>query len=291
MSPDPTTLFERERPRLLRLAYRMLGSRRDAEDVVQDAWLRWQPHAGRAVESPAAYLTTIVSRTCLDLLRSAHARRVEYVGEWLPEPIVDGEFSRYLDDAESRLEVAEELSLGMLLLLERLNPVERAVFVLRESLGFSYAEIAGIVERTEEHCRQIDRRARQRLGDARRAQPVPPEARARLLERFLGAIRGGDVDGLVALLAAECVSVADGGGMPGIAREPVVGADRVARYFIGLARKAPPDTSWRIGELNGAPGLLTSVGGRLHNVVAIELDGDRIARFLDVVNPAKLPAT
>ncbi len=253
MELDHAAVFERERPRLLRLAYRMLGSQRDAEDIVQDAWIRWAAQDPAAVQAPAAFLSTVVSHASLDALRSAHARRVEYVGEWLPEPILGSGFERYVDDAETRLEATEAVSLALLRLLERLNPVERAVFVLREFLGFSYAEIATIVERSEEHCRQIERRARQRLGDPQRARPVPMEARRRLLDHFLGAVREGDVEGLVAILAEDCVSVADGGGVPGVAREPVLGADRVARYLVGLSRKAPPGTRWEIGELNGLP--------------------------------------
>lgn len=288
MQPDPTALFEHERPRLLRLAYRMLGSHRDAEDIVQDAWLRWAAQTREMVQSPSAFLSTIVSRACLDALRSAHARRVEYVGEWLPEPILRDSFERYVQDAELRFDVAEDVSLALLRLLERLNPVERAVFVLRESLDFSYAEIAAVVDRSEAHCRQIERRARQRLGDPTRARPVPADARRRLLAQFLGAVRDGDVDGLVSLLAADCASIADGGGRAGVAREPVFGSDRVSRYLMGLARKAPPDTRWEVGEVNGAPGIFTYVNDQLHNVIAFDMEFDRIRQLLIIVNPEKL---
>jgi RNA polymerase sigma-70 factor (ECF subfamily) len=290
MKPDPTELFEHERPRLLRLAYRMLGSHRDAEDVVQDAWLRWAAQTHETVLSPSAYLSTTVSRACLDMLRSAHVRRVDYVGEWLPEPILGDSFERYVHDAEARFDVAEDVSLALMRLLERLNPVERAVFVLRESLDFSYAEIAAVVERSEEHCRQIERRARQRLGDPTRAQTVPADARQRLLAQFLGAVRDGDVEGLVSLLAADCVSIAEGGGRSGVAREPVVGSDRVSRYLMGLARKAPPDTRWEVGEVNGAPGIFTYVNDQLHNVIAFDMESDRIRQLFIIVNPAKLGA-
>jgi RNA polymerase sigma-70 factor (ECF subfamily) len=288
MSSLPLELFERERPRLLRVAYRMLGSIRDAEDVVQDAWVRWSSIDATEIASPEAFLATMVSRLCFDALRSAHARRVEYVGQWLPEPILGSDFDRVVDDPESRAEVADELSLGFLLLLERLNPVERAVFVLRESLGFGYADIATVVGRSEAHCRQIERRARLRLAEARRARDVEPAERTRLLEGFLGAVRAGDVDGLVRLLTADCTSLADGGGMAGVSRNPIEGAHRVARFFVGLVAKAPPGTRWRIGELNGSPALLTYVDGHLHNAIAIEAEEGAIGRFLVVVNPAKL---
>lgn len=285
---SPLEVFERARPRLLRAAYRMLGSIRDAEDVLQEAWIRWAAVDLAPLAAPDAFLATIVSRLCLDALRSAHARRVDYVGEWLPEPILEADFDRYVDDPGQRADIADDLSLAFLRMLERLTPVERAVFVLRESLGFSYADIAGVVGQTEAYCRQIDRRARQRVHMADRARPVPDAERTRLLEGFLGAVREGDVDGLLRLLSADCVAVADGGGMPGVSRREVRGADRVARFFDGIGAKAPAGTTWRIAELNGRAGLLTFVDGRLHNAIDIEVRDGRVTGFLIVVNPTKL---
>jgi RNA polymerase sigma-70 factor (ECF subfamily) len=225
----------------------------------------------------------------IDALRSAHARRMDYVGMWLPEPIVGDAFERYVDDPAARAEVTDELALAAVVLLERLTPAQRAVFVLRESLGLSFAEIAEVVGQGEANCRQLDRRARQRLAAAPPRRPTAAADHGPLLERFVEAVRGGDVDTLLQVLAPDCVSAADGGGMPGVSRNPIDGADRVARYFLGLGRKAPPETTWQIASVNGRPGLLTFVGGVLHNVIAIDADAGRIRQLFITVNRAKLP--
>ncbi len=283
--------FEAERRRLFAIAYRMLGSALDAEDVLQDAYLRWQAVPQREVGHPGAYLVRLVTRLCLDALRSAHARRVEYVGPWLPEPlIVENDLVSEPTGPELQ-ELAEELSLAFLVLLERLAPVERAVFLLRESFGFDYREIARVVGKSAEHCRQIDRRARQRLADGGRARPVDRAAHRALVERFLHATRDGDVDGLLALLADDAVTYADGGGKVTSARRPIVGATRVARFLAGVVGKAPPGTEIRLGRVNGEPGLLTYVGGRLYNVAALYAEAGRISRIFIVANPDKLRAT
>jgi RNA polymerase sigma-70 factor (ECF subfamily) len=284
--------FQGERRRLFGVAYRMLGSIGEAEDVLQEAYLRWQRvgEAGREqVERPAAYLVRLVTRLCIDVLRSAHARRMEYVGPWLPEPLVDGAVDQLTHDPTSLHELADDLSLAFLVLLERLSPVERAVLLLRESFDFSYRDIAPIVGKTQENCRQIERRAKRRLSEAGGSpKPVDQATHERLLKRFLEATRQGDVDGLLAILAEDVVSYADGGGKVTTARRPVVGAAQVARYLVGLGRHAPAGVDYRLGRVNGAPGLLTYIDGRLGNVVSIYVEGGRIRRIFIVVNPEKL---
>lgn len=227
-------LFERERGRLFGIAYRMPGSVREAEDVVQDAWLRWQGVAHDEVGNPTAYLVRLVTRLCIDVADSAHARRMEYVGMWLPEPLVAMAADADTAEPTDLVELAEDLSVAFLLMLERLSPVERAVFVLRESFGYGYAEIAAIVGKTEADCRQIDRRARRRLREGGRPRPADPAEHDRLLAGFLQAARDGDMDALIELLAADVVAYSDGGGSSagGVkcerrpARHPVCAPDR-----------------------------------------------------------------
>lgn len=275
------TGFEDQRPALLGLAYRMLGSRADAEDVVQEAWLRWS-RAG-SVDNPAAWLRTVVTRLCLDELRSARVRREAYVGPWLPEPVhtADGSLGP-LDTAELR----DSLSLGFLLLLERLSPPERAVFVLREAFALPYDEIASCVERSAAACRQLHVRARGRLGDD---LPAPQRSgRRELLERLLTAVATADVPGLTALLTDDAVLVSDGGGLVSAARRPVVGADRVARFLIGVAARASVDAELAEEEVNGALCLVVRTAGVVTQVFSLEAAGDRVASVQVVQNPEKL---
>jgi RNA polymerase sigma-70 factor (ECF subfamily) len=281
--------FEAERGTLFGIAYRMLGSVHEAEDVLQDAYLRWQGADRAGVERPAAYLVRLVTRLCIDVLRSARARRMEYVGPWLPEPLVEANVDDLSYDAAAHQGLADDLSQAFLLMLERLTPTERAVFLLKESLGFSYRDIAPVVGKTEENCRQIDRRAHQRLAEGGRVRPTEAAVHDRLLRSFLRATREGDVDGLLAVLAADVVSYSDGGGKVTAARRPVEGASNVARFFVGLVSKAPPGTELRIARVNGRPGVLTYVGGVLHNVLTVYVEDDRIRRIFVVVNPDKLP--
>jgi RNA polymerase sigma-70 factor (ECF subfamily) len=275
------TAFEEQRPALLGLAYRMLGSRADAEDVVQEAWVRWS--GAGSLDNPAAWLRTVVTRLCLDELRSARVRRESYVGPWLPEPVhtADGSLGP-LDSAELR----DSLSLGFLLLLERLSPAERAVFVLREAFALPYDEIASSVGRSAAACRQLHVRARGRLGDL----PPPPQrsGRRELLERLLMAVATADVPGLTALLTDDAVLVSDGGGVVSAARRPVVGADHVARFLVGIAGRAPVDAELSEQEVNGVPCLVVRTGGVVTQVLSLEPAGDRVASVQIAQNPAKL---
>jgi len=279
-------LFDHERERLFAIAYRMLGSVGDAEDVVQETFLRYQRSArGEAVREPRALLTTIATRLAIDQLRSSHHRREEYVGPWLPEPLVSDE-----PDAGERAEMADSLSMAFLVVLESLSPVERAVFLLREAFDYNYETIASIVRRTPEHCRQIALRARQHV-DARRPRfEASRRARDELARRFFAACQDGDLEGLIELLAADCVLYGDGGGRAPAARAPIHGRERAARALIGLARSAN-----RIGAryepvaVNGQPGArFLAPDGRLINVVALDIADGQVQAVRSVVNPDKL---
>jgi RNA polymerase sigma-70 factor (ECF subfamily) len=285
--------FERERRRLLGVAYRMLGSVAEAEDTLQDAYLRWArlgDDARAGIETPRPYLMQLVTRLCIDAQRSAHARRMAYVGPWLPEPLVGSAVEGLISDPSGLHEVADDLSVAFLVMLERLSPVERAVLVLKESFDYRYRDIAPVVQKTVQNCRQIHRRALSRLkGAGRPARALDRTGHERLLHRFLEATRHGDVDGFLALLAEDVVSYADGGGKVFTARRPVSGAARVAAYLAGLIRHRPAGTEFRLGRVNGEAGVLTYWDGKLHNVIAISADGDRIHGIFFIVNPDKLP--
>ncbi|AXK37293.1 RNA polymerase sigma-70 factor [Streptomyces armeniacus] len=287
--------FEAQRGRLFGLAYRLLGSAAEAEDAVQDAYLRWESADRAAIAVPAAWLTKAVTNLCLNRLASARVRREEYVGAWLPEPVLtEGGALGPLDTVEQR----ESVSMALLVLLERLTPAERAVFVLREAFGYPHREIAGIMELGEANCRQLQRRARQRLGAAppsaaSRSAPADRERWHGLVERFLAAARDGDMAGLERLLAADVTSWADGGGVVGTARRPVTGRERVARYLTGGLARFAAGVDFTVAEVNGGPAALAWAGGRLAGVVTVEVagaepDGERIAGLRIVANPDKL---
>jgi RNA polymerase sigma-70 factor (ECF subfamily) len=285
---DRLAVFEGERDRLFGLAYRMLASVSEAEDVLQDAWLRWQAVDLATVERPAGFLVSLVTRLCLDNLKAARNRLTDYVGPWLPEPLV-----RDLADLDpaTLYEQEDDLSFAFLLLLERLSPAERAVFLLRESFDFSYREIAAVLGKTEAACRQIERRARQRLEAGRSPRaPAPPAEHERLLQGFLRAVRSGDVDGLVALLAQDAVLTSDGGGKAHAARKPLVGAELITRFLLNLARMAA-NGRWenRRALVNGRPGSLNYFNGNLISVFTMDVEDGRIQRLYFVLNPDKLP--
>jgi RNA polymerase sigma-70 factor (ECF subfamily) len=284
-SPAALAAFQRERGRLFGIAYRMLGSVREAEDVLQDAYLRWHGVDHAAVTHPPAYLAQLVTRLCLDALRSAHARRVEYYGVWLPEPLVGAAD----DDPAALHELAEDLSLAFLLMLERLTPVERAVFLLRESFGFSHREVAEVVGKSEDNCRQIERRARRHLADARRPAAADPAEHDRLLGRFLTAVRDGDLEGLLEVLAEDAVAYSDGGGRVLAAPNPIYGADKVARFFLGITRKGGVEWEPRLVPVNGRTGMVGLVEGHPHGVLSVQVEDGRIRSVFLVVNPDKLP--
>jgi RNA polymerase sigma-70 factor (ECF subfamily) len=274
--------LERQRGRLFAIAYGMLGVTAEAEDVVQEAFVRWHQADRSEVRSPAAFLTTVVTRLAIDRLRSAERRRVEYVGPWLPEPLVSE-----VDPAEVVSE-AEELSLALLATLERLNPVERAVFLLRDVFDFDYAEIAETVGKEEANCRQIGRRARARVGEPGRRYRATHEEEDELLRAFAAAAEAGEVGKLTALLARDAVLWTDGGGRVKAALQPVDGAERIARFLIAMAGKAPTGARTLPVRVNGDPGFQTDTVAGPSGVVALELAEGLIVGVRIVVNPDKL---
>ena len=283
--PGASGAFDRHRPLLFSIAYRMLGSVMEAEDAVQEAYLRWRRASGEEVRSEKAYLSAVVTRLCIDRLRSARARREEYVGPWLPEPLPD---ERAPDVAET-VALEDSLSMAFLVLLESLTPVERAVFLLREVFGYEYAEIAGIVGKSEANCRQISRRARASVAARRPRFERSPEQGERLMKEFLEACAAGDMGGLLAVLADDVTLWSDGTGKTRAARNPIHGAANVARFLLGTLRKAPTGFAVRPTRINGSPGLVGYFGdGRPQSATTFGFSGGRISEIRLVVNPEKL---
>ncbi len=283
---DAATLaFDRHRPRLKGIAYRMLGSVAEAEDVVQDAWLRWHEAAHDALESAEAWLVTVTTRIAIDRLRAAQAQRTQYVGTWLPEPIVsDGPAT-----PEQLLGRAEDLSMAFLTVLERLTPEARAAFLLREVFDVDYDEIAQTLGKSEAACRQLVHRAKTQVrADDRPRSTVPRETHLRLLRGFAEAAEKGDLQRLKALLTEDVAIIGDGGGKVPSFGKPVVGGQRVAQIYFAVARRHPGAVRVEVAEVNGAPGLLRWVDGVLESVQGIEWDGERIARIHAQRNPDKL---
>lgn len=279
-------VFDQHRPLLFGIAYRMLGSVMDAEDAVQETWLRWQRAAPLEVAAPKSYLATVITRLCLDQLRAARTRREQYIGPWLPEPLIGDP----VPAAEAATLAAESLSLAFLVLLESLTPVERAVFLLHDVFGFEFTEIAPIVAKQPANCRQIARRARTAL-DARRPRYEPPGAQQQqLLAQFIHACTTGDLQGLIALLTADVTLWSDGGGIVQAARQPIHSAPHVAKFLLGILRKLPADLQLHAGVVNGQPGLLTYDQAALVGVLVIEPHKGQISAIRMVVNPHKLRA-
>jgi RNA polymerase sigma-70 factor (ECF subfamily) len=279
-------VFTNERDRLFAIAYRMLGSVEDAEDLLQETFIRWERVDVDTIESPAAWLTTVATRLALNELQSARKTRESYVGPWLPEPILTSQDPSPSD----RAELSDSLSIAFLALLERLTPRERAVFLLRDVFAYEYDEIAKILEVSEANCRQIFHRARERVAAKATRFQADRQTHARLLESFARAVTSGDVDAVVNMLASDAVLWADGGGkVPAAALRPVRGALRVARFMVGVAKKFRRDdltTSMRL--VNALPALIASAGGVAERVVSIDVRDGRIAGVYVIANPDKL---
>lgn len=277
--------FTSHRKRLLGLAYRMLGSRSDAEDVLQDAYLRFS--AASNIDNTEAFLVTVVTRLCLDRLKSARARREVYVGPWLPEPVTD---AAELSPATAT-ELAEDLSFALLLAMERLNPAERAAFLLHDVFGLSFDEVATVLDRETATCRQLASRARKSLQHDKSSASASIEAHARLLQEFSDATASGDMTALIALLRHDAVAVSDGGGIRQSALQPIYGADKVVRFFMGLMKKITASGN-RISAvtttINNLPGLLIYINGTLEQTLSIDIEDDKIATIYIVRNPEKL---
>ncbi|MGW0367012.1 RNA polymerase sigma-70 factor [Streptomyces sp. NPDC002990] len=279
----PVAEFEQHRPRMFGIAYRMLGSAAEAEDTVQDAYLRWSAADRADIEAPGAWLAKVVTRLCLNRLTSARARREEYVGPWLPEPVLtaDGTLGP-LESAEQR----DSVSIALLLLLEQLTPVERAVYVLREAFAYGHREIAGLLNLSEANSRQLYRRAAARVSEGARRprfEPDPVQWQG-LVETFLTAARGGDLARLETLLTADVRYVADGGGVVSAARRPILGRDKVARFAIGSLERFAADLPVTVVEVNGSPALLFGTMA----VLLVEFEDGLVSGLRTVVNPQKL---
>jgi RNA polymerase sigma-70 factor, ECF subfamily len=276
--------FEACRPMLARLAYRMLGSLADADDVVQEAYLRWSSEDRSGVKSPRSYLCTIVTRLCIDLRQTVEERKKTYIGPWLPEPVVESGDA----DSTGRLETAESVSVALLLVLESLSPVERAAYLLRRVFDYGYEEIGGILGKSEVNCRQLVSRAEEHIRRRRprfEAQPVEAE---RLTTAFLSACATGDMGGLLDILAPDAVLYSDGGGKVSAALAPIRGADRIARLFLGVFKKAPADLEVRRVRVNGQPGIIAITGGQVVQVLTFDILDGRIVAGFTIRNPDKL---
>ena len=285
MQTDP---FEEYRSLLFAMAYRMLGSAMEAEDIVQEAYLRYRATPPESIRTLKSFLTTIVHHLCIDHLKSAQAQRENYVGPWLPEPIITGDGASLLSPLR-QITDRESISMAFLVLLESLSPLERAVFLLREVFDYEYAEIAQITGRDEAACRQLFSRAKKHISEHRPRFPASPEAHAKMVGRFMEACIAGDIDGLMSLLAEDVTAWSDGGGkVSGAARQPIQGRDKVARGIIGHLSRAPEGTTVEVIEANGLPALLVRVKGQIVSVLTLEVEGDFIRAVRNVANPDKL---
>lgn len=277
--------FESHRGALTGLAYRMLGSRAEAEDVVQDAYLRWHAVDRDAVAEPRRYLGTVVTRLCLDRMKSARARREVYVGQWLPEPVVDETL-----DADAAGDLAHDLSVALMLVLERLSPLERASFLLHDVFGLDFSEVARMLQRGEAACRQLAARARTHIEEARPRFPASREQGARLAAALAAAAQRGDVATLTKLLAEDAVLYSDGGGKRAAALNPINGADKIVRFLGGITRKNPALSSMQVrpAMVNGLAGFVLREEDGAIDTLAFEHDGSRIVAIYVVRNPEKL---
>ena len=277
--------FESHRRALTGLAYRMLGSRAEADDVVQDAYLRWHSVDKASIEVPRRYLGTVVTRLCLDRMKSAQARRELYVGPWLPEPVVDEAF-----DDESAGDVAHDISVALILMLERLSPLERASFLLHDVFGIEFAEVARTLGRGEAACRKLAARARAHIQEGRPRFRASAEESRRLAAAFQNAVASGDAQALARLLAADAVLYTDGGGKRAAALNPIYGADKIVRFLAGVARKNPALSAveLRNATVNGRAGLVMREGDGSIDTIAFECRQGRIAAIYLVRNPEKL---
>ena len=279
------TTFNQYRGLLFSIAYRMVGSATDAEDLLQEAFIRWQQAADREIRSPKAFLITIVSRLCINHLQSARVQREEYVGQWLPEPLATDPAS----DPLGLLRADESISMAFLVMLERLTPVERAVFLLREIFDYKYADIATALGLEEANCRQILRRAHLHVRAVRPRFTASPREHDDLLERFREATQSGDMDRLLALLADDVVLHSDGGGKAIAVPNLLHGAERIARGIVrGLGKLVPRDRVQRVVQINGQSAIVSYLDGQPHSVLTLDVSHGRIQAIYIVTNPAKL---
>lgn len=282
-------IFNADRPRLFSIAYRMLGSASDAEDVLQDAWVRYAAADASTIRSPQAFATTIVTRLCLDRLKSARATREQYVGPWLPEPVL----TREMDSPEATLERAESVTLAFLVLLEKLSPEERAVFLLKDVFEYDHAEIGEILGISSANSRQLLHRARTALAQGRPRRAGTPESRRAMAERFAQAFATGDAAALASMLASDAGMWADGGGKAAAARRPLLGREAIVSFLVGIHRIGEAsgmirDASLVIEDVNSEPALILRVGARLESIFVLSVEDDAITGIRVVRNPDKL---
>ncbi|MDX3129811.1 RNA polymerase sigma-70 factor [Streptomyces europaeiscabiei] len=282
-----TDVFEEHRPVLMGVAYRMLGRVADAEDVVQEAWLRWSGADRSDVREPRGYLVRVTTRLAIDRLRQVQSRNEAYPGPWLPEPYVT-DYGATVPDTAERAVLTDTVSLAVLVVMESLSPLERAVFVLREAFGYPYAEIAAMIDRAEPAVRQLAGRARRHVDERRPRYEVDPAERRELTERFLVAAAGGDLDGLMSLLAPDVRLVGDGGGLGKAPVRVLETADRVGRFLHGAAGKGVQDVSFRFMEINGGFAAVLLSGGMVDSVFQLDVADGRIQCVYIVRNPEKL---
>lgn len=285
-------LYAEWKPMLTALAYRMLGSWMDAEDIVQEAFIAIKDVPEEHMRSGKSYLSKVVANRCIDKLRSASHRREAYVGPWLPEPVLSEGMARPEGDPLQEAIVKESISMAYLLLLQQLTPTERIVFLLREVFGYEYDEIADIAQKSPANCRQIFRRAKRSIGAAGAAvRPAAPTKKAAaLVERFAEAVASGNMKLLLEVVSSDASLVIDGGGKVKAALRPLLGLERIGRFFLGIMPELPPDLTVDYGEINGAPGLRLISGGRLIGAAAFRFGSERIEHIYLVLNPEKLGA-
>ena len=284
-------VFERHRAHLLNIAYRMLGEMAGAEDVVQEAWLRWRRTDGEDIRDPRAWLSAATVRLSLDALRKIRSRREAYVGPWLPEPLLPDDTRAFAADAPgARAELAYDLSLALLHVLERLSPEERAALILHDAFDCDYSEIAATLEKTEAACRKLVSRARERVKEDRPRYTMSKEAHRDLLMRFAKASASSDPREMTALLAPDAIAYTDGGGRVAAALNPIYGADKISRFILGLGKKfyAATVLETALIEINGQPALVIRDGEEMLGVIAIETDGEKITTLYGLRNPDKL---
>jgi RNA polymerase sigma-70 factor, ECF subfamily len=278
-TPASSELIKAQRPRLLGIAYRMVGSLADAEDIVAEAWLRWCAADQAEIVSPEAWLTTVTTRVAIDYLRSARHNREEYVGPWLPEPVVAD------PGPDERAEMADSLTLGFLTMLDRLDPIERAVFLMADVFAVPYEEIAPAVEKSPAACRQVASRARRKLRHPRRRPQITDR---RIVDELLVALWMGDMDGVLARLAPDAVCITDGGATRPAARQPVVGAERVARFLVNLTERYHDRLTVTLANVNREPGIIGRLDDKIDFVAAFEMRDDAVSTVRLIRNPDKL---
>jgi RNA polymerase sigma-70 factor (ECF subfamily) len=278
------TSFLEHRSLLFGIAYRMLGSVSEAEDMVQEAYLRWQGQEEGSIDSPKAWLVTTITRLCIDQLRSARRKREEYYGVWLPEPLVESSAPTPAESAD----LADSLTMAFMMMLERLSPLERAALLLRDVFHYDYAEIAAIVGKSEANCRQIVSRAKSGLPGVAEVPVAPSEQARKIVRQFLRATSTGEMSDLLALLTEDATLYTDGGGKVSAAGRPIHSADHVSRLFIGVRRKSPGTVDYRLAHINGRLGALGYIDGRVDRAISFDFKGERLSAIYMVRNPEKL---